>query len=180
LHEIDGKTAPRRVPGTGAPAAASSREVPMIVSEIMTTDVATCTPQSDLGHAIYVMLERDCGFVPIVNERGTLVGVVTDRDICIAMAAHRRTPVHIRIEEVMTHPVFSCAPGDSIITALGVMSQHHVRRLPVIDREGLVHGVLAINDILLAPSRPGAPTREDIVETMRAICRHRSMDPTPA
>jgi CBS domain-containing protein len=152
----------------------------MIVSELMTTDVATCTPKADLEHAIYVMLERDCGFVPVVNEHGTLVGVITDRDICIAMAAHRRTPSHIRIDEAMSYPVFSCASHETLITALGIMGQHHVRRLPVVDTQGFLQGVLSMNDILCASHRPGAPTSEDIVETLRSISRHRTIEPVPA
>jgi CBS domain-containing protein len=152
----------------------------MIVSELMTTDVATCNPQADLAHAIYLMLERDCGFVPVVTEHGTVAGVITDRDICVAMAAHGRTPTHIHIEEAMTHPVFCCASHDTVITALRIMGQHHIRRLPVVDKQGFLHGVLSLNDILCAPPRPGTPTSDDLVETLRSICRHRVFEPLPA
>jgi CBS domain-containing protein len=152
----------------------------MIVSELMTTDVATCTPQSDLEHAIYVMLERDCGFVPVVNEHGTLVGVITDRDICVALAAHRRPPGQIRIDEAMAHPVFTCASHDTVTTALGIMSQHKVRRLPVVHAQGYLQGVVSMNDILSTPQRSGAPASQDIVETLRSIGRHRAFEPIPA
>ncbi|HZR25688.1 MAG TPA: CBS domain-containing protein [Vicinamibacterales bacterium] len=149
----------------------------MIVSQLMTTDVATCTPKSDLEHAIFVMLERDCGFVPVVSEVGRLVGAITDRDVCIAIAAHRRTPAHIHIEEAMTHPAIACRPEDTLITALGTMSRHRVHRLPVVDRDGYVQGVISMNDILRAPHHDHAPTSEDIVDTLRAIGRHRDMEP---
>lgn len=152
----------------------------MIVSQLMTSDVATCTPKSDLEHAIFVMLERDCGFVPVVSIGGRLVGVITDRDVCIAIAAHRRTPANILIEEAMTHPAIACRPDDTLITALGTMGRHRVHRLPVVDRDGYVQGVISMNDILRAPHHENAPTSEDIVETLRAIGRHRNLEPVLA
>ena len=152
----------------------------MVVSQIMTTDVATCTPASDLEHALYVMLERDCGFVPIVTEGGKVVGVVTDRDICVAVALHQQTPARIPIATTMTQPVFSVHPNDTVMTALGIMTHHRIRRLPVVDEQGLLVGVLTLNDVALAPHRPGAPTNDDVAETLRAISQHRVVEPTYA
>ena len=152
----------------------------MVVSELMTGDVATSTPTSNLEHALYVMLERDCGFVPIVTTGGHVVGVVTDRDICVAIALHQRQPSQIKIADAMSHPVFSCHAADSVMTALGIMTQHQVRRLTVVDEQGLLVGVLALNDIARAPHRPGAPTHDDVAETLRAISRHRMIEPALA
>jgi len=152
----------------------------MIVSQLMTSDVAACTPKSDLEHAVFVMLERDCGFVPVVSPGGILTGVITDRDVCIAIAAHRRTPTHIHVEEAMTHPAITCRAEDTLITALGTMSRHRVHRLPVVDRDGYLQGVISMNDILRAPHHANAPTSEDIVETLRAIGRHRDLEPVLA
>ena len=152
----------------------------MVVSEIMTSDVATCAPTADLEHALYVMLERDCGFVPVVTGGGAVVGVVTDRDICIAIAVHQRVPSQITIADVMSRPVFSCRDDATVITALGVMTRHQVRRLPVVDQQGLLVGVLSLNDVVLAPHRPGGPTESDVAETLRAISRHRVVEPASA
>ena len=150
----------------------------MVVSEFMTTDVATTTPTSDLEHALYVMLERDCGFVPIVTDAGRPVGVVTDRDICVAVALHQRLPAQIPIAEAMTQPAVCCRDDDPITTALGIMTRHQIRRLPVIDAQGLLVGVLSLNDVALARHRPGGTTDSDVAETLRAISRHRVVEPS--
>ena len=152
----------------------------MVVSEIMTSDVATCTPASDLEHALYVMLERDCGFVPVVTEEGLVGGVVTDRDICVAVALHQKLPAHIRIAGAMTQPAFSCRDDDTVVAALGTMTRHQIRRLPVVDGHGALVGVLSLNDIVVAGHRPGGPTDSDVAETLRAISRHRVVEPSLA
>ena len=152
----------------------------MLVSELMTADVATCTPTSDLEHALYVMLEHDCGFVPIVTTEGRPVGVVTDRDICVAVAVRQRVPAQIPIVEAMSQPPFSCRDSDTVATALGTMTRHQIRRLPVVDAQGLLVGVLSLNDVVLAPHRPGGPTDGDVAETLRAISRHRVVEPALA
>lgn len=145
----------------------------MVVSQIMSTDIATCTPRMDLEQAIQAMLEHDCGFLPVVGTFGKVIGVLTDRDVCAGLAARRRTPAHVTVEEVMKRPVYTCTTTDTVVTALGKMSQHRVRRLPVVDANGALQGVLSVDDMILASRKPGGPDTEDIVETLRVICRHR-------
>lgn len=147
----------------------------MTVSELMTTDVATCTPANSLGQVVQLMIEHDCGLIPVVEE-GHVTGVLTDRDVSIALATHGRTPAHLTAGEAMSHPVFFCRPDDTIATALGTMGQHRVRRLPVVDAQGVLRGIVTMNDIVLAPSRPKGPTADDIIETLRAICRHPKLE----
>lgn len=143
----------------------------MLVSQIMSTDVATCTPRMDLVQVIHTMLERNCGFLPVVGPYGSVIGVLTDRDVCATMAARHRTAAHVTVEEAMHTPVHSCLASDALLTALGTMSRHRVRRLPVVDSTGTLQGILSMDDVILATARRGAATSEDVVETLRAICR---------
>jgi len=151
----------------------------MTVQDIFTRDVATCTARTDLEHAIYLMIERECGFVPVIDPDGSIAGVVTDRDICLALAAHRRTAAHVAVEEAMKHPVFSCFTDDDLTAALETMRKRRVRRLPVLNRAGRLQGVVSIDDIVLATSQKDAPTAEAVVGALRAICAHRSAEAIP-
>ena len=143
----------------------------MTVKKIMKRDVATCSPDSDLTAAVKTMRDRNCGFLPVIDSHGGIVGVVTDRDACIAVANYKdRPPLHIAVKEVMRFPVFSCFPDENIKVALATMAKHHVRRLPVLDRSGHLQGVLSIDDIIQTPRRRGTPTTENIVNAYKRIC----------
>ena len=142
----------------------------MIVQDVMTRNVVTCMPDTDLAAAATAMRDRNCGFLPVVDSHGVIRGVLTDRDLCILAATARRSPARVCAGEVMSHPVFACFPEDNLKTVLASMSKHHVRRMPVLDKEhGHLQGVLSLDDIVLAPRRRGAPTSEEIVATMRTI-----------
>jgi CBS domain-containing protein len=152
----------------------------MIVSEIMKTGVATCAPMDTLATAGRVMHERRCGFVPVVDSEGAVVGVLTDRDLCLAAAEAHRSMAHMAVKEVMSHPVFGCFPAENIKTILVTMAKHHVRRLPVLDNHGHLQGVLSIDDIVQAPNQRGSATAEDIVQALKGICAPRAIEAVPA
>ena len=142
----------------------------MIVREVMHAPAATCAPDDDLGTAVKAMREHDCGFLPVVDTHGIVVGVVTDRDICLAAGAARRPLNRVSANETMSHPVFSCFPDENLKVVLATMARHHVRRLPVLDRNGHLLGVLSTDDIVQAPPRRGAPTAEEVVAALKGIC----------
>jgi CBS domain-containing protein len=143
----------------------------MTVKEIMKRDVATCAPEKDLGAAVKIMWDHNCGFAPVVDSHGVVVGVVTDRDVCMAIVTKHRTVDHISVRETMSHPVFSCFPDENLKTVLVTMAKHRVRRLPVLDKEhGHLQGVLSIDDVLHAPRRRGAPTNDEVVDALKTIC----------
>jgi len=142
----------------------------MTARDIMTRGVGTCTPNHTLGAAASAMREYDCGFVPVVDPHGAVVGVITDRDICNAVATKHRTAEHIAARHVMAKPVISCLPDAELEDALGTMAGHHVRRLPVIDAGGHLHGVLSLDDIVLATELPGGPPSDVVVTALRGIC----------
>lgn len=141
----------------------------MIVDEIMKKDVAICSPHQDLADAAHLMRERACGFIPVVDIRGVLVGVLTDRDVCLFASDRGRSMDHIAVADAMSAPVFSCFPEDNLNVALATMARHHVRRLTVTDERGHLRGVVSIDDIVRAPHRRGAPSAEEIVAALKAI-----------
>ena len=148
----------------------------MIVREIMTPDVRTCAPDNDLAAAAKTMWDRDCGFLPVVDRHGTVAGVITDRDICRAVATKHRTADHIAVSATMSHPAFACLAHENLKTVLVTMAKHHVRRLPVLDKNGHLEGVLSIDDVVRAPHRRGSPTSDEIVDALKGICERRTVE----
>jgi CBS domain-containing protein len=152
----------------------------MTVKEVMKTDVATCAPGSDLADIARTMRDRDCGFLPVVDSHGIVVGVVTDRDVCLAVTK-TRTPAHTVASDVMSRRVFACFADENMKTVLETMAKHRVRRLPVLDKAyGHLKGVLSLDDVLQAPQRRGSPTSDDIVDTLKRIHAHRAVETVTA
>jgi CBS domain-containing protein len=143
----------------------------MKVKDIMTTEPRRCSLSTNLAAAAKLMLDGDCGILPVVDE-GKLVGVVTDRDMYIALATRNKRASQIAVGEVVQMPVRTCGPDDDVEAALATMKQHRVRRLPVEGFGGTVMGVISLNDILLAAG-PRQPVRDrEVVDTFQAICAH--------
>lgn len=152
------------------------RSETMTVKEVMNTAVATCAPDGDLNSVIGTMRERDCGFVPVVDAHGIVVGVITDRDVCLAGITRHRPLARVSVKETMSHPVFACFVDENVKTVLVTMAKHRVRRLPVLNKTGHLEGVLSLDDIVQAPRRRGAPTAEDIVAALKAIYARRAVE----
>jgi CBS domain-containing protein len=143
----------------------------MKVKDVMATAVATCAPGTTLAEAGHLMWEADCGFLPVVKD-GALAGVVTDRDMYIALATRDARASGIAVDAVATKQVVTCAPEDDVRTALETMRQARVRRLPVAGFGGTVLGILSMNDIVRAVGDGNGIAAEDVVETLQAICAH--------
>lgn len=148
-------------------------EQTMTARDIMSRHPATCSPDTDLATVVKIMWDRDCGFVPVVDASGRVAGVLTDRDICIATATRRLLPEHLTAAQVMTTPVQTCRAGDSIREVLATMGQRRIRRVPVVDADGRLEGVLAVNDVVLAARDGREPAAVAIVTALAAICAHR-------
>lgn len=156
------------------PAAAESRSGIMQIKQVMTSDVATCQPDANLAVVAKLMWDRDCGFVPVIDATEKLVGVITDRDICIASATRRKAPEQITAARAMRgQPIHTCAPDDTIETALATMKEFKVRRLPVVAADGALTGIVSMNDVVLASRQKEGPAAAEIVSTLAAICAHR-------
>ena len=149
----------------------------MKVKELMTRQVETCEPGDDLALAAMVMWRKDCGVVPVVDESRRIQGVITDRDICIAAATRHRRPGEIHVHEAMTQVPCTVKPDDDVKVALDAMGSHQIRRVPVVDGNNKLQGVVSINDVILrAPISKGGSdagiTADDIMLTLQAICAH--------
>ena len=142
----------------------------MNVKKLMTPAPRTCTRATNLAEAAALMLDADCGILPVVDDNGKLVGVVTDRDMYVALATRNTLASQLTVGDVARSTVFTCGPDDDVQSALATMKQHHVRRLPVEGFGGTVAGIISMNDILLAAGK--GVGNADIVETLQAICAH--------
>jgi CBS domain-containing protein len=146
----------------------------MQIKNLMTTDIATCRPETNLAVVAKLMWDKDCGFVPVVDAAGKVAGVITDRDICIASATRRLLPDQIMAAQAMRRPpIHTTQPEDTIEKALSTMKQFQVRRLPVVAADGTLKGVVSMNDIVLASQRKEGPAPAEILSTLSVICAHR-------
>jgi CBS domain-containing protein len=143
----------------------------MKVKELMTSDVKRCSPETNLAAVAKIMWEGDCGAVLVVDKNEKVVGVITDRDICIAAATRPRTEGEIPVRDVISKTLHTCAPGDDARAALDTMKTRKVRRLPVVDQHGRLAGIISIHDIALqSRTSKGADVPvEAILDTYIAI-----------
>lgn len=151
----------------------------MKVHEVMSGKVQTCTPETNLAAAAMIMWEQDCGAIPVMGHEGKAVGMITDRDICMAVATKCREAAGITVGEVLSGPLHACAPDDDIKEALAMMAEHQVRRLPVVDAFGGIEGILSFNDIVLHAEtakgkKPPALSCKEVLTALKAICAHRA------
>lgn len=155
----------------------------MKIQEVMTSPAVTCRPEDTLNTAARLMWEHDCGAIPVVDEEGELVGMLTDRDTC--MAAYTRGTVlsAIPVQDAMAKQVFSSEADDSLEMAERLMSEKQVRRLPVLDGDARVIGVVSLNDIAryAVSAGRGDGLERELTRTLAAICapRVRAQPPEP-
>jgi CBS domain-containing protein len=149
----------------------------MKVRNIMTTEVKRCGMDTNLAEAVREMWEGDCGVLPVVDADQKVIGVITDRDISIALGTRNLPASEVTVGEVITGNVFAARPDDDIHDALRIIQTQKVRRLPVIDREGKLQGIVCLNDLAVhaenADKRAVALSYEDVVHAMKAICDRR-------
>jgi len=153
----------------------------MKVRELMSDHVETCLPATSLTDAAMAMWRRDCGIMPVVRaDDGRLVGVITDRDICIATATRHTAPENVRVGEVMQTDIATCRPDEDIADALDSMRLRQVRRLPAVDANNKIVGLLSLNDIVQhaepmgTKGRPTVPS-EEVMLAFKSICAPRGM-----
>jgi CBS domain-containing protein len=144
----------------------------MRVKQIMTPNPAWCTPDSTAREAAILMRDHDCGSIPVV-ESGTskrLVGTVTDRDLAVRGLAQSRGP-DTQVRDLMTDDPVTCMPEDEVEDVRQVMVQEQVRRVPVVDVDGLLVGIVAQADIA---REEGAASDREVGRIVEAISEPRS------
>ena len=140
----------------------------MQVREIMTEPPQTCPLTTHLVDASRRMRTTGCGSLIVLGSRGRIVGIVTDRDLALALSDARDVR-DLTVDKVMSHPVHSCRPDDELSLALDRMTSFRVRRLPVVATDGDVKGLISIDDIVLWGLRSAGVSRR-LVAALRALC----------
>jgi len=125
------------------------------------------------------MWDHDCGCVPVRAENGDLVGILTDRDVCMAAYTQNRPLSEIAVRDVMSKDVKTCALTDSVEVAEKTMQRYQLRRLPVVDADGQLVGILSLNDLARAVGNDARNSAaglnaEAIEATLAAVCRPRA------
>ena len=142
----------------------------MKVKEIMTTDVGICLLDGDLIRAVEIMRQKNCGVVPVADAENRIVGILTDRDVCLAVAALNKKFSAIKVKEIISGKVVVCAPDDKIEIVLKKMRKFQIKRLPVVDRKGEIAGILSMTDVLLSVRKDKA-VKKQIYSTLKGIVK---------
>ena len=119
----------------------------MQTKEIMTTDVACCGPDTPLPEVARLMVEHDCGEIPVVDENKKPLGVVTDRDITCRTVANGKNPLELTARDCMSDLVVTVTPETSVDDCCKVMEDNQIRRLPVVDESGACCGIVSQADV---------------------------------
>jgi CBS domain-containing protein len=121
----------------------------MLIEEVMTREPVCCTPETGLQDVAQMMVEHDCGEIPIVQSTADrrVLGVVTDRDIVSRLVAQGKNPLEHQAETCMSQPVVTVRTGQSVEDCIRIMKAHRIRRVPVVDDAGLMRGIVSQADI---------------------------------
>ena len=149
----------------------------MKVKEIMSADVTSCGPNATLVAAAGVMRGYNCGTLAVIGGGGKVIGMITDRDICLAMSKKDNDVSRIRVSEVISGKVYACAPTDDVKDALKTMRKKKAPGLPVVDGAGALKGILSIDDVAdqvdVSSGVESRPGYKDAARTFQAICKSR-------
>ena len=150
----------------------------MHVKELMTEAPRACNVADSANEAARIMWEHDCGAVPVVDSAGHVVGIVTDRDICMAAFFRGVALSAIPVVEVMAREVCTCQAEDDLGAAERLMQQHQIRRLPVLANGGTLVGMLSLSDVALGVRRSASPRQksqdgDELLQTVTAVSEPR-------
>lgn len=151
----------------------------MTVRELQTSDVKSCGRDTDLATVAKLMWDGDCGVVPVVTEDRKVIGMITDRDICMAAYTQGQRLGDIRVRAAMSGACHTAGPHDPVASAERTMQDNEVRRLPVVDEVGRVVGIVSLADITCEAAREsnskrGDVTLEEVAVTLSAVSRPRN------
>jgi CBS domain-containing protein len=145
----------------------------MKVKDVMVKAPVVCGPETNLAAAVEILWDRNCGILPIVDDQRQVLGVITDRDIAVALGTRNRLPGEITAAEAGTRKVHSCKAMDDVRRALDRMAEEKVRRLVVVNEQNQLEGVLSMDDIVLhaATQTSGKPdlSADDILRALKTL-----------
>ena len=144
----------------------------MKVKDVMKTGAAFCTTADNLMRVADTMRRRDCGIVPIVDENKKVVGALTDRDLCLIVAARNRKASDVTAGEFVKEKIVTCAANDKVEDALRKMRRHQIKRLIVVGEEKELAGIFSITDVLRAVEK-NKSLKKKTYATLKAIFKPR-------
>jgi CBS domain-containing protein len=145
----------------------------MQIAQIMTKNVQTCRATDTLDVAARVMWEFDVGAVPVLDEFKQVIGIVTDRDACMA-AYTRGQPLNcVPCSVAMSNHVVTCRPDDTDASVAKLMAKNKIRRVPVVDDGNRPIGIVSLNDLAVEMARGREVPMHEVAGTLAAICEHR-------
>jgi CBS domain-containing protein len=156
--------------GQAAPADAAA------VASVMTAHPRSCSADDTASQAAMIMWDADCGAVPVLDGDGRLIGVVSDRDLCIASYTKGLPLTAIRVADVMARHVHTCDPDDTLARAAALMADAQVRRLPVVDAERRLVGIVSLADIARAAPVLGQHEGAELVFALLRALSQRPRD----
>jgi CBS domain-containing protein len=136
-----------------------------VARDVMTPSPACCTPKTTLVQVAKMMLQNDCGEIPVVDGDGILIGVITDRDIVCRVVAEGKNPAANTVEHFMTQPIVTVRADEPIEDVLSTMEKHQIRRVPVTDGRGYCAGIIAQADVAWIAEE------ESVAELVREVSR---------
>ena len=127
----------------------------MLVKYVMTTDPACCTEDTALQEVAKLMIDHDCGEIPVVEskENKLPIGVITDRDIVCRTIAQGLNPLDLTVGDCMSKPCVTVMPDMSVDECCRILEEHQIRRVPVVDADGSCCGIVSLADIALHARR---------------------------
>jgi CBS domain-containing protein len=120
----------------------------MKVADLCICDVAAVGPQASLTRAGSLMRKYNVGSIPVIDRNDRPIGMITDRDIAVALTQRNALPSEVLVDEVMTEGVAVCDLEDDVREVLRILGREQVRRLPVVDDRGQLEGIISIDDII--------------------------------
>jgi CBS domain-containing protein len=136
----------------------------MRVKNVMTKDPSCCLPSDATPKAAGIMRAENVGVVPVIENEQSLkvVGVVTDRDLCMKVVAEARDPNAVTVEACMTPRVVTCSPTDAVKQVMELMKENQIRRVPVVDEQGRLLGIVAMADLVGRGDLKAADTHDTL------------------
>lgn len=152
----------------------------MNVFEVMTRRVYSCRPEDTLATVAGLMWDHDVGCAPILDAGGRPVGMITDRDICMAAYTRGAHLAEIDVASVMSRHLYACTPEQSVTEAEDLMRLEQIRRMPVVDAGGKLIGLLSLADVareaVQQKRRPhGELLDEEVTTTLAAVSEPRAL-----
>jgi len=147
----------------------------MLANQLMSQPIITCHVNDALNVPAQRMWDHDCGAVAVVNDEGTLVGMVTDRDICMAAYTQGLSLEAMLVNCAMSRHVVATHANQPIEDVERLMAEHKIRRVPVIDSVGRPIGIVSLHDVARECAQPGAKqAQQQVATTLAAICTPRA------